>query len=59
MYRYITVIKFNLEALGLCPLICQVEIIDAKAKAEVGGCTNRIQLPHSLKALVYNTTLGT
>ena len=29
-----TVIKFNLEALGLCPLICQVEIIDAKAKAE-------------------------
>ena len=29
-----TVIKFNLEALGLCPLICQVEIIDAKATAE-------------------------
>ena len=27
-----TVIKFNLEALGLCPLICQVEIIDAKAQ---------------------------
>ena len=26
-----TVIKFNLDALGLCPLICQVEIIDAKA----------------------------
>ena len=26
-----TVIKFNLEALGLCPLICQVEIIDTKA----------------------------
>jgi hypothetical protein len=30
------VIKFNLEALGLCPLICQVEIIDAKAGA--GEC---------------------
>ena len=29
-----TVIKFNLEALGLCPLICQVEIIDAKAAEE-------------------------
>jgi len=29
-----TVIKFNLEALGLCPLIANVEIIDAKAQAE-------------------------
>ena len=53
-----TVIKFNLEALGLCPLIAQVEIIDAKAAAEEcvlvvkvpdagctcdGGCVNGVR----------------
>ena len=53
-----TVIKFNLEALGLCPLIAQVEIIDAKAAKEEcvlvvkvpdagcacdGGCVNGVR----------------
>ncbi len=53
-----TVIKFNLEALGLCPLIAQVEIIDAKAAREEcvlvvkvpdagctcdGGCVNGVR----------------
>ena len=38
-----TVIKFNLEALGLCPLIAQVEIIDAKAAKE--ECVLVVKVP--------------
>jgi hypothetical protein len=38
-----TVIRFNLEALNLCPLLASVEIIDAKAK--VGRCRLTLSVP--------------